>query len=93
MECPKCHQAVESSELGQLSPGEKGKALITDWRVWALAFGVNLAAGVGGSILHLGTGIGLVSGAGVGAVIAFRAKGLRRCPRCNAAAHFPDQPW
>lgn len=93
MKCPKCNAAVEPGEFGKATAWEGAKAIVRDWRVWAVTVGAQAAAGVlaGGLGMRGGT-LGAGASAAAGLFIALRMRTLRKCPRCNEMAHFPVPP-
>jgi len=60
------------------------KAVLTDWRTWALAFGVMLLSGLIASLLGFRTSGGVGGGAAIGMLVAIRMTRLRVCPKCAA---------
>lgn len=80
MECPECRAAVEPAAP---SFGKAAKAVLLDWRTWAVAFGCFLLAGLLAQLLGLGSSAGAGAGAAVGLFVALRLTSLRRCPACS----------
>lgn len=68
--------------------------MLTDWRLWAIAFGCGLLAGVVSGVLGLGSGtLGAAVGAPTGVYCAFRLGRVRRCGRCGSIVRLPlSQP-
>lgn len=44
--CPKCHAVVETGALLLSSVLQISRSLVTDWQVWAIVFGLTVAAGL-----------------------------------------------
>lgn len=83
MACASCGAEVADDAWTAPSRGEAAKAILTDWKTWALAFGifavVGLITNALGVVQHTGAG----GGAAVGVLIATRMTRLRVCPACK----------
>jgi len=91
--CPKCNATHAVTALQRPPYGEAVKALLKDWRVWAVAFGTTLALGMLSGGLGVGQAyVGAVSGAIIGVTMWFRMRQLRRCPGCGATFSVPGAP-
>ena len=87
MICSKCNAEVDPAALAGAPFGQVAKALLTDWRVWAVAVAANVAAGIAAGVLHIAR-LQAGAGAAAGLYIAMRMRTLRKCPRCEAVSHF-----
>jgi membrane associated rhomboid family serine protease len=88
--CPKCNATHAVTALQPPPYPEAAKALLKDWRVWAIAFGTTLVLGMLSGGLGVGQAyVGAVSGAIIGVTMWFRMRQLRRCPGCGATFAVP----
>lgn len=90
MNCPKCNAEVAVSELTTPPRAAVAKAILTDWRTWALSFAVMALAGVIASLVNVPTAGGVGGGAAIGMLIAARMGRMRTCPRCNQTIDAPS---
>lgn len=83
--CPKCNASHEATTLTPPPYGESVKAVLKDWRLWAIAFGITIVLGMLSGGLNVGQSyVGAVSGALIGLTVWTLMTRLRRCPACNA---------
>lgn len=92
MNCPRCQAAIEPGALLLPPFGQSVRSLASDWKVWAVALGLNVFAGIVSGALHLGSGVGAASGGAVGIFLILRMRTLRRCPHCGAVTTFAGTP-
>lgn len=84
--CPKCGVTHNVTTLTPPPYGESVKALLKDWRLWAIAFGITVILGMLSGGLGVGQAyVGAVSGALIGFTCWTLMTRLRRCPACGAA--------
>ena len=76
LNCPKCSATHEVSALPPPSYGESVKALLKDWRIWAIAFATTLI-------------LGMLSGGLIGVTMWLRMRRMRQCPGCGAVFVLP----
>ena len=90
LNCPKCSATHEVSALPPPSYGESVKALLKDWRIWAIAFATTLILGVLSGGLGMGQSyVGAVSGGLIGVTMWLRMRRMRQCPGCGAVFVLP----
>jgi len=90
LNCPKCSATHEVSALPAPAYCEAVKALLKDWRVWAIAFGTTLVLGMLSGGLNMGQSyVGAVSGGLIGMTMWLRMRRMRQCPACSAVFVLP----
>lgn len=90
LNCPKCNAVHEVSALSAPAYGEAVKALLKDWRIWAIAFGTTLVLGMLSGGLNMGQSyVGAVSGGLIGMTMWLRMRRMRQCPACSAVFALP----
>jgi hypothetical protein len=66
------------------------KALLKDWRVWAIAFATTLILGMLSGRFNVGQSyVGAVSGGLIGLTMWTRMRRMRQCPACRAVFVLP----
>lgn len=88
MNCPKCSAEIAVADLTTPTRGALARAVLTDWRVWALAVAVMLVSGVIAGALEL-PNAGAGGGAVIGILVALRMGRLRACPKCGGVVTLP----
>jgi hypothetical protein len=63
---------------------QSSKAVLADWRFWAIAIGATLACGLIAGMLGLNHGVGAAGGVVCGLLLQQRRLKLRMCPACGA---------
>ena len=95
--CEKCDKSVEPQKLGSAPTGKITKAVLTDWRFWALAFGVYALANLYLYALDLQDYASPVAGGLVGLSIGVWMSRVKICPECTSVMgdSIPtgDDPW
>lgn len=86
MLCPQCHKTIDDTAVAKLEIGDALRALLKDWRLWAMSVAISLASqfllsGLAGLPSFVGAGVG---GGFIGLLWVTRAKALHRCPHCQS---------